>query len=143
MVVVADREHHRPCMATAPHAALRSAVDDEHWCARLGVARDRLHLFAECYSELERIRDTPVVAERLVAGRFLVRRHERQPPDLEQVGRGEERHPGREVEDRVDERALLDDLVVELRFGGSNGDGETGRAGADNQQVADGHSFQF
>jgi hypothetical protein len=56
---------------------------------------------------------SPIVPECLQACRLVVGRDEREPTDLEQLWRGEEHHERREVEDRVDEHAFLDDDVVE------------------------------
>ena len=85
----------------------------------------------------------PVVAQRLEARRLVVRRHQRQAADLEQLRRGEEHHVRREIEDRVDEHALLDDDVVEAVLFGGDGGGEAGRTGADDQNVTNGHGVSM
>ena len=84
----------------------------------------------------------PVVAKRLEPHRLVVRRDQRQPADLQQLRRGEEHHVRREVEDRVDEDALLDDDVIETALLGGDGGGETGRTGADDQNVTNGHRYK-
>ena len=90
--------------------------------------------------ELEGVGDAPVVAERLQPRRLVVRAHERQAADLHQLWRREEHHLGRIVQERIDERALFDDLTGELVLGGGDGGGEPGRAGADDDNVECMHS---
>lgn len=107
---------------------------------RVAAAREGCDRAAQAQFQAERVRDTPVVAQRLPLRRLLVGRHERQAADLEQLRGREERHGAREVEDRVDQHALLEDLVVEARLLRRDRGGQARGAGADHQQVLHGSS---
>ena len=86
--------------------------------------------------ELVGVGRAPVVAERLQPRRLVVRARERQPADLHQLRRREEHHLRRVVQQRVDQRPLLDHLIGQSRLRRGDGGGEPGGAGADNGDVA-------
>ena len=89
--------------------------------------------------QLERVDDLPVVLKGFGTRRLVVRRRQRQAADLEQLGRGEKHHVDGEPHDGIDERALLEDEVIETEMLCGNGGGEPRRAGADDDDVANGH----
>ncbi len=132
VVIVAGGEHHAP---RQPRALARPRGSSANREAR-GLARDRLHLFAESDPQPIGVGHAAVVAQRFPLRRLLVGRDERQAADLQEVGSGEERHRPRKVEDRVDEHAFLDDLVVETRAVRGDGHGQARRPRPDDQQIA-------
>ncbi len=140
VVVVSDGEHHRARVAPAPHTAVRPTLDDEERVATAAVVTlDRQHLLAEDDVQAVAVGDPPVVPQRFVACRFFVGRDKRQLANLQQIGGREERHLRGEVEDRVDQDPLFDDLVIQLGIGGGDGDSEPGGSSANDEQIADGH----
>ena len=145
-VVVADREDDVPGVPDAADSARRARLDGKHrrrlggrFAARLQLALDREHRLLERDLQVERLDDLAVVLQRFGARRLLERRDERQPADLEQLGRREEHHLRRKIEDRIDEHALLDHLVVEPTLLGGDGGGEPRRSRADDEEIANGH----
>ena len=90
--------------------------------------------------QIESVDHFAVVAERLGPRRLLVGRHERQTADLQQLGRREEHHLRREVVNRIDERALLDDLIVEAALPGRNRCRQAARARAYDDEIARRHN---
>ncbi len=143
MIVVADRQSDMASEPDAADAERRARLEREQRPFRLvvGLARNRQHLLFERDLQVEDVDDLAVIAERLGARRLVVRRHERQAADLEQLRRGEEHHLRREVVNRVHERALLDHLVIEAVLLGGDGGRQAGRAGADDEEVADRHDL--
>jgi hypothetical protein len=135
-IVITDCEHDG---SRFPHATPAFGCGRGHHERSIAVTFDLHDLLLECDLYLEGIHDPPVIAQGLEARRLFVRTHQRQPPDLEQLRRGEEHHVHREVEDRIDQDALLDDGVIEPLLLGGDGGGETGGARAYNKHVTDGH----
>ena len=106
-------------MPDAPDSARRSRLERKQRAAVVVLAADREHLLLERNLQVERVDDLAVVPQRLGARRLLVRRHEGQSADLEQLRRREEHHLRRELKNRVDEDALLHHLIIETTlFGG-------------------------
>ena len=103
------------------------------------LALDLDNLFVKRDLESISIDHAAVVPQRFKTRWLVVGRHERQTANLQQLRRGEKHHVGREIEDRVDEHALLDEHVIETLLLGGNGGGEAGGPRADDQDVADGH----
>ena len=102
------------------------------------AARDLGDALVLANVELIMLGDFAVVLEGLGAGGFLVRGGERQIADFEQLRRGEEGHVGRVVEERVGETAFVDENHVETFVLRVNRAGETGGAGADDENVVQG-----
>ena len=119
------RRHHEYGLALARRASAKALDLDD--------------LFLERDLQLVGVDDPPVIPERFEPRRLLVGADQRQAADLQQLRRGEEHHVHRELEDGVDEDALLDDRVIEpLLLGGDSG-GEPGGASAYNKHVSNGH----
>ena len=104
-----------------------------------GPARTGGHLFEQRHLQLERVDDLPVVPQRL--GRVGLSNGvvSGMPPISSSSGVVKNTMLIGKPHDRVDERALLEDEVVEIEVLGGNGGGEAGRAGADNDDVTNGH----
>ena len=102
-------------------AARGSRADDEHAFIRPDDAIDPLYGLVEVNRERISVGGAAIVAERFEARRLVVRRHERQATDLQQLRRREEHHVSREVQDGIDERALLEDDITEVMLPGGNG----------------------
>ena len=146
-VVVADREDDVARVTDAADAARRARFDGKdgrrlsgRFAAWMQLALDGEHRLLERDLQIERLDDLAVVLQRLGARRLVVRRHERQPADLEQLGRREEHHLRRKIEDGIDEHALLDHLVVEPTLLGGDGGGQPRRSGADDEEITNGHT---
>ena len=137
MVVIACCENHRARTPAALGAARRASHHSEHRLVRFGVrlATNGDDLLVQRYLQLVGIDDSTVVAQRFHPGRLGVRGGERQAPNLQKLGRREKDHVRREMQDRVDDRALLDDSVRQPCLLGGDCGGETGGAGADNEEV--------
>ena len=141
--------HDVACVPDAPHTANRAGLEGEGrvFCGfrqtfslLWRLRADRQHFLFERDLKVESVDHFAVVAERLGPRRLLVGRHERQTADLQQLGRREEHHLRREVVNRIDERALLDDLIVEAALPGRNGRRQAARARADDHQIARQHN---
>ncbi|MEZ5416952.1 MAG: hypothetical protein R2708_06375 [Vicinamibacterales bacterium] len=89
--------------------------------------------------ELEDVGDLAVVAQGFGARRLLVRRRQRHPADLEQLGRGEEHHVDGKPPDRVNQRSLFEHEVVESVVAAGDGSGESRGTGAHDEDVSDWH----
>ena len=118
------------CAARRMRASIAWGVrlDGEEGRAAVALRPDGGNRFVERDLEPERIGDAAVVAQRLLARRLVVRADERHPANLQQLRRREEDHVRRVVQERVDERGLLDHEVVEPRLLRRDGGREAGRA---------------
>ena len=135
MVVVAGGEGH-VAGATRGHALRAARLHHEaHGVGRHLRAPQAHDLLPERHVQAVGVGDLAVVLEALDLGGLLVRRDEGQAPDLEQVRGGEERHVAREVEDGVDERALLHDFVAEPGLVSGDGGGQAAGSGADDEEI--------
>ena len=100
-----------------------------------GTAAHAEHALVEPDVELFLRRHAAVVLDRVLARRLVALDGKRIAADLDQFGRREELHPRRIADDRVDERALVDDERLEplaLRFDGA---GQADRARPDDHDV--------
>ena len=93
---------------------------------------DRLE---QAHVERERVGHAPVVAQRFLPRRLVVRADERQAADLHQLRRREEHHVVRIVQQRIDERGFLEHDVAKPALFGGNRRGEAGRTGTDDDDV--------
>ena len=139
IVVTADRQHHRAAVEASFDPQRGSGLDREGPTAPRLRHVNRRHRLAQLDAQLVGVGYPAVVAQRLQPRRLIVGRHERHPADLEQLGRGEEHHVGREVVQRVDQHALLQHGVVQPVLLRRDGGRQTGRAGPDNDHVTYGH----
>src|SRR5690606_2945337 len=76
-----------------------------------------------------------VVLDTVLTRRLVARDRKRVLADLDQLGRREELHARRVADDRVDERALVDDARGEPGTSSFDGAGQTDRAGAHDQDI--------
>ncbi len=99
MVIGPGRQNHRsrPPGLLVPFAIARD--DREAVFAIHSILTQLCDGLSEIKCEVKGIDDLPVVPQGFVARRLLVRRRERQTTDLEQLGRGEEHHLGRKMEE--------------------------------------------
>ena len=136
-VVGAGGEHDRTSVERAPDAARRLRVHEKRSALvrHALVALDGDDGLVEHDVEVGRVGDAPIVAKRLDPRRLVVRAHERHPADLHELGRGEEHHLGRIVQQRIDERPFLEDEIAEPRSARRDGRREPGGTGADDDDV--------
>ena len=73
---------------------------------------------------------TAIVLERLLPCRFGAGTHERMPADLESLGSREENHIDRITDDRIGDRAGVDDERVDAAAFGGDGAGQADGPGA-------------
>src|SRR5688572_8712264 len=139
-IVIPDGEDDGAGVAHPRRATVRPRGDGKDRLTVVFVTLDGHHLFVKRNLQLIGIDHAAVVAQRFEPHRLVVRGDQRQAADLQQLRRGEEHHMRREVEDRIDEDSLLDDDGVEAALLRGDGGGETGRASADDQDIANGHS---
>ena len=95
--------------------------------------------FAERDLESVRVGHATVVTQRFLARGLLVRTDERHAANLEQLRRREKHHVGRIVQQRVDERALLDDEIPQAARLGGNARREAGGTSPDDQHIEHAH----
>src|SRR5882724_2477496 len=95
----------------------------------------RLHPLVLADIEMIVLGDLAVVFERLLPGGFLPGGAERNIADFQQFGGSEERHVGRIVVDRIDYASLVDGYGLEASPLGLDGAGQSGRTGADYDNV--------
>ena len=88
------------------------------------------------------IRDAPIVTKRLQPRRLVVRADERHAPDLHQLGSREEHHLRRVMQERIDQRSLLDDLVGQSSLHSGDSRSQSGWPGADYQHVTQNHRHE-
>ena len=134
MIVAAAGDDHGP---GAPRLHAAGVVRRSNREDIIVPAPNGSHRVAEVDGKVVGVDDAPVVAQRLVARRLPVRRDERQAADLQQIRRREEDHLAREMEQRVDQHALLEGAKVETGALGGDGGGQTGRPGADDDEIVD------
>ena len=120
----------------APRSAHRG--DHESFSASGLVPLKRDHPFVLPHPHREALGHAPVVLDRLRPRRLARQRRERHPRQLQPLRRREEHHVAREVEDRVDQAALLQQHVVQAGRLGLNRAGQAGRARADDDEVVAG-----
>ena len=92
--------------------------------------------------------DPAVVLDRFFTCRLVALHGEWMSANLDELGRGEELHPGGVADDGVDEGALVEDERGEVMAPGLDGAREPDRSGADDDDVVhvttvDGNPFPF
>ena len=137
-LVGADRHHHRARQATG-RTIMRMPSLHRQQGSSVGSRRapDSPHLESESHVQVVGVGGASIVAERLVTRRLRVRSDEREPANLEPLGRGEEHHVGGETQDRVDQRRALDHLIREPRLVRCDRAGQPGGTRPDDDDVLD------
>ncbi len=141
-IKVADREHDGARIPD-PATAARRGLNRKHPAVSTAPADFRIlfHLdredgLPERDLQIEGVDHAPVVAQRLDPRRLLVRGHEGETAHFQQFRCREKDHLGRKPMDRVDEYALLENLVIQTAPLCGNRSREARRPRTDDDQIA-------
>src|SRR5262245_10258845 len=115
MIVIADREDDVASVTDPPDSARRLRFNGkERPSGRLVWLRAYTYdSFFENNPKIESVHHLSVVLQRLCTRWFVERRDERNAANLQKLRCGEKHHLRREVINRVDQRPLFEDLVVQ------------------------------